>query len=346
MNPLVAAAAALYDRAITARNRRFDRGEGVVRFDRPVVSIGNLSVGGTGKTPMVRLVVERLRSVGADPCIAMRGYGASRRSDGRSDEADEYAASLADLPIVARANRTEGLIELFGTERGERVDCVVLDDGFQHRRIARDLDIVLLDATRDPADDRLLPAGRLREPMASLIRAHAAVITHAERAEPDRIERMRCSARGWNPDLLLAVAQHAWRSVRVHAAEGESEQPVSWLARRRVFVACAIGNPEALLAQAHGACREVAGQLVLRDHDPFDARTVRRLRSEARDADAILVTGKDWAKLAHENPALWPCPVVVPTLEMALTDGAEGLLAAIDGVAAAAIEQRADRLGP
>ena len=113
---LLSPVSALYKREITRRNAKFDRGEGVVTLDRPVISIGNLSVGGTGKSPTVAMVVRTLRDAGFWPAVAMRGYGSGKTAHGSSDEADEYRALFPDLPIVAQPNRTLGLIELFGTE--------------------------------------------------------------------------------------------------------------------------------------------------------------------------------------------------------------------------------------
>ena len=177
------ALALAYGCIIDRRNARYDARQGVVTLDRPVVSVGNLSVGGTGKTPMVAALARALLDGGRNPCIAMRGYASNRRSDGLSDEAAEYQRELPGVPIVARADRLLGLIHLFAAEEGERVDTVLLDDGFQHRRIARQVDIVLLDASRNPFTDRLLPAGWLREPVGSLARATHVVITHAELAD-------------------------------------------------------------------------------------------------------------------------------------------------------------------
>ncbi len=328
----------LYASQIGARNDRFDRGEGVVTFDRPVISIGNLSVGGTGKTPMVRRVIDRLRLTGHDPCIAMRGYGSSRRADGRSDEADEYAAAFDDLPIVARPDRTEGLIALFGTERGERVDTIVLDDGFQHRRIARALDVVLIDATRSPMEDALLPLGRLREPMASLARAHAVVITHTERASAVAANDIARAALAANADLLVATAEHAWAGVTVSG----TEHPVAWLAGKTVLPVCAIGNPGAFLESVRSAAGRVLDPVVLRDHDPYAAATIRRIVRAASPADAIVTTAKDWAKLRETDPSAWPCPVAVPQLEMRLVTQAE----AFDRLTLAAAQTPQDTLDP
>src|SRR4051794_5329108 len=148
--PVGAALAAVYSWEIGRRNRRYDAGRGVVRFDRPVISVGNLSVGGTGKTPMVAHIVGVLLQAGHTPAIAMRGYG-SKASGGRSDEAEEYRRKFPGVPVLARPDRTLALIEQFAREHddagGRQSDVVVLDDGFQHRKIARDLDIVLVDAS-------------------------------------------------------------------------------------------------------------------------------------------------------------------------------------------------------
>ncbi|MEM9166061.1 MAG: tetraacyldisaccharide 4'-kinase [Planctomycetota bacterium] len=331
---------ALYRREISRRNKRYDRGEGVVTFDVPVISVGNLSVGGTGKTPMVRRVIEILRDAGRDPCIAMRGYGSSRRADGKSDEAEEYAAEFIDLPVVAQPNRTEGLIELFGTERGARVDCVVLDDGFQHRRIARQLDIVLIDSTRDPREDTLLPGGRLREPMASLSRSHAVVITHAESAETHTVSGLSGSVAGWAPKALIAVAEHAWNVLDVLENGVTRPQPLAWLAGMRAVLTCGIGNPSAFIQQASEACGSIVHTDIRRDHDPYKPATLTRLRSACEKADVLVTTGKDWVKLHGELASGWPCPVAVPRLAMRFREGGQ----AFDAAVLAAAEPEGGRL--
>lgn len=321
LRSILAPLSRVYGSQIAKRNLGFDQGQGVVTLDRPVISVGNLSVGGTGKTPMVRRIIGLLREAAFDPCIAMRGYGSKKSATGRSDEADEYAAAFDDLPIVAQPNRTEGLIELFGTERGARVDCVVLDDGFQHRRIARQLDIVLLDATRSPLDDDLLPLGRLREPIESLARAHAVVVTHTERAERGEVDAILERAFGVNPALTAAVAEHAWARLKV----GDETHPVEWLAGRRVLPVCAIGNPEPFLASVAAAAGSTVEPIVLRDHDPYGSGAVARIRRAAANAEAIVTTAKDWAKLGRLPADSWPCPVAVPELEMRLIAGGDSL---------------------
>lgn len=329
----------IYRAAIARINRRFDRGKGVVRFDRPVISVGNLSVGGTGKTPMVAFLVGALLGAGHRPCIAMRGY----KGEGDSDEAAEYRRMFPGVPVVARANRTLGLIQLFGAEHqrgGAHSDCIVLDDGFQHRQIARDLDIVLIDATRDPFMDRLLPAGWLREPVRSLKRADWVALTHAESVQPadlTALDRRIAGVRGRGAE---SVARHAWKDLAVAERGAERREAVSWLAGKRVLAVCAIGNPGPFLAAARKVTGgALAGEIVLPDHDAYSAATVARVLARAGEirAQVILVTEKDWSKLAAVE--VWPCPVARPGLAMSFDRGGEALIErALDTIARGAPE--------
>jgi len=318
---LLGPATKLYRREITRRNAKFDAGEGVVTLDRPVISVGNLSVGGTGKSPMVAHVIEVLRADGRQPCVAMRGYGAKHTAHGTSDEADEYAARFEGLPIVAQPNRTEGLIELFATERGESVDSIVLDDGFQHRRIARTLDIVLIDATRSPFDDELLPTGRLREPVDSLFRAEVVVLTHAEAVTDAALRSVRQSVLEVNRDVVMVIAEHAW--VGLDVLGSKEDQPVSWLSGKHVLPVCAIGNPGPFVEHVERVSAASAEPMVLRDHDPYKRGTVAKLIALAKGCDAIVCTAKDWSKLRHVASDSWPCPVVRPRLAVRLRENGD-----------------------
>lgn len=321
--PLGALASVIYGKVIAARNVAFDAGRGVVHMDRPVISVGNLSVGGTGKTPMVVHVLGVLRDAGRKPCVAMRGYRAG--PDG-SDEAALYRRVRAGVPIVARPDRVEGLIELFATSEGDGVDTIVLDDGFQHRRLARQLDIVLLDATRSVFLDQLLPSGWLREPVSSLARAHAVVVTHAERVPPRIVDDMQRRVRDVAPNILLTSARHEWLDLRVHHGHDVQVRPVDWLRSKRVVAACAIGNPDAFIAHVRDAAgRELVARVVLRDHDPFNVATIARIVKAAEKCDAIVVTEKDWTKLASVPSEKWPCAVAVPRLGLQFDRGGDEL---------------------
>jgi tetraacyldisaccharide 4'-kinase len=322
LRPIAPVASWVYRKGLDRRNAAFDAGRGVVTFDRPVISVGNLSVGGTGKTPTVAWLASLLRSAGLDPCIAMRGYGSEGRPES-SDEAQLYKAQFDDLPVVAQPNRVEGLLDLFATPRGTRVTTVLLDDGFQHRRIARQFDLVLIDAAKDPWQDRLLPAGWLREEPSALSRAHGVLITHAPDPNASNVAAIRDRIRTVSPHATIATADHAWNGLDI---EGRERAPVEWLRGKRLFACCAIGNPNAFIAQIASEARApLAGTMILRDHDPFSDATIRKLMSlvaEAR-ADAIVTTAKDWSKLQRVRE--WPCPVARPNLTMRFTSNEEAL---------------------
>ncbi len=320
------ALAPLYGAAVARRNRRYDRGRGVVTLDRSVISVGNLSVGGTGKTPLVIHLARRLLEAGRRPCIAMRGYGSSRSPAGLSDEAAQYREELHAVPVVARPNRVEGLIDLFATPEGERVDCVILDDGFQHRRLARQLDIVTIDTTRDPFRDRLLPAGWLREPVASLRRARWVVLTHAESAAPGAVYALGTAVRAIDSGIRVAIARHTWSELLIETPQGIGCADVGWLRAKNLLVVCALGNPGPFL----GAVEKAVGgrpveRIVLRDHDPYRDPTIRRILDAAKGRDAVVTTAKDWTKLVREPIGNWPCPVARPHLELAFDAGREDL---------------------
>jgi tetraacyldisaccharide 4'-kinase len=314
----------VYRAEVARRNRRFDARRGVVTIDRPVISVGNLSVGGTGKTPMVQRLVGWLREAGHRPAIAMRGY---RARGGLSDEAAAHADAFAgEVPVVAQPDRLEGLLRLFATDAGRAVDVVVLDDGFQHRRIARQLDLVLADASRPFDGDRCLPAGWLREPPASLARASAVVITHAELVDASGLRGVLDAIRAHAPAAVHAVCAHAWDGLVVAGESSEETRPVAWLAGRRVAAACAIAHPEAFFAAAERAVGgPLAARLALRDHDPIGPGTCARLAQLARGCEVLLVTEKDWTKLRRRDPARMGVRVARPTLSLAFREGESDL---------------------
>ncbi len=314
-----------YERLTAIRNGWYDVNAGT-RLDRAVVSIGNLSAGGTGKTPMVIHLVGVLRASKLVPAIAMRGYKAPGGNPAMSDEAQEYARALPLVPLAVGKDRAAELKEMFTTRRGHDVNCVLLDDGFQHRQLFRDLDIVLIDASRSPFTDHQLPAGMLREPVAGLKRAHAVVITHAQAVSRDQLATLASEVRRVHGKPPLAVCGHAWRTLV--AGEGQNERNMSpdVLRGKRIAAACAIGNPTPFLA-AIRALGEIVHELVLPDHDPFSAGAVKKFAQGARDTktDAIVVTEKDWSKLRDHPANTWPCPVLRPRLALSFTQGEQAL---------------------
>lgn len=336
--PLAWCAARVYGLGVSLRNARFDRGVGVRRLEVsgvcvPVISVGNLTAGGTGKSPFVAWVCAELVRAGAQPVIAMRGYGAEAPE--QSDEAREYATTAPGARVVVDPDRVSALhAALTQVDAADLARCVVvLDDGFQHRRLARDLDIVLVDATRPGLDGDLLPAGWLREPAGSIARAGLVVLTKAhDAAQLGRAAQLVARARGRAHD---AACEHAWHAVSVFEGGEERTAGVDALAGREVLSACALGNPAHFHGMVERAGARIVRRLELGDHVPF---TPVELDAEASaaGAEAIVLSRKDLVKL-YEMPRT---PVFVPELALRFLgvesgggDGASALRAAISAAA-------------
>ncbi|MEP6991103.1 MAG: tetraacyldisaccharide 4'-kinase [bacterium] len=253
----------------------------------PALSLGNLTVGGTGKTPMTAWAAAGLRARGARPAIVMRGYG--------DDEPLVHARLNADVPVVVDSDRVRGA----ETARAGGADCVLLDDGFQHRRIARVSDWVLVSAERWRDDLRLLPAGPLREPVHALRRADVLVVTRKSAVHADAL-RIGNRLRGHYPHLDLAVC-HLALGALVDALTGE-ERPLSWLAGRHATAAAAIGEPAAFFAQLTAAGAQLDAR-TFRDHHAFTPDDVARLTAAANRREGLICTLKDAVKLAPRWPA-------------------------------------------
>jgi tetraacyldisaccharide 4'-kinase len=289
--PLAHVAAFAYGMGVRARNSLWDANiRKPTSVGIPVISVGNVSVGGTGKTPFVRWCVEALQASGHHPVIALRGYGAR---DGVSDEAEEFRAMLPGVPVAVGADRVASIARARAAD--PRVDCAVLDDAFQHRQIARDLDIVLVDAGRPAINGALLPAGWLREPACALRRASMVIVTRATCIDPilaAQIERLH----GAPP---AAWTRHAWTRVERFGAGGR-DMPLAALDGAHLVVATALARPEAFVADvaAHGG--RIAGDFRFRDHHAFSIQDVETIAARARaKGAAVICSGKDWAKLSR-----------------------------------------------
>ena len=297
-----------YRALVALRNTLFDRGRGVRRIGLPVISVGNLTTGGTGKTPLVMLIVRHLQAVGERPAIAMRGYKPS--AAGQSDEAQEFAAALQGVPVIVGGDRFASVamfLKVFDRDHGENAErptCIVLDDGLQHRQLARDLDIVLMAADVDLTMERMLPTGDLREPLRGVSRARLIVMTHAGTRERELAEGTHWSKRVLAEANLaerVVLADHRWLGIL--DASGTLHE-VSHLRAVPTFACCAIGRPESFLRQAaqHALLR---GELALPDHDRYSQAMVKLIiqQAAAARASALLVTEKDFTKL--QDRAAW-----------------------------------------
>ena len=322
LRPLTIPASWAWGLLINRRNRRFDHGIGVHRASVPVISVGNLTTGGTGKTPMVHWIVDRLLDAGRKPSVCLRGYGASAGT--KSDEQKLFESAWTDVPVLADPDRVDALVDHLSGPVD--TDCAVLDDGFQHRHLDRDLDLVLVDATRPLEQQRLLPDGHLRESCSSLSRASAVIVTHATEVDPE----LAAFIEHWHGSPPLAWTEHRWTCVHVHSADACIEQRVSWLSGRRFVTRLGIGHPDAVHEQLHAAGATTTFNMPAADHAPFSSSELRELAQRALGADGVFMTAKDWVKVQPMLEFLGDTPVIIPMLRLRFIAGEGDLLERIE----------------
>jgi tetraacyldisaccharide 4'-kinase len=292
------------------------------RLEGPVVSVGNVSVGGSGKTPVVQWIAGRLREAGPRTvAVLSRGYGGRFRGDvlivGDGREVQATADEAGDEPVML-ARSLPGVVVAVGPRRdvvGREVErrfgpCVhVLDDGFQHLRLHRDLDLVCLDV-RD-TDDRPLPAGRLREGPEALGRADVIVLTRLEAATE---EERRALERRLGLERTFRVRREVggWRTLE----GGEAATP------GRVLLFAGIARPERFETDAASTGATIVDRAFFPDHHRYRAQDIRRLIARARDegADALGTTAKDAVRVEGLVPGESGPPILVLPLAVSFSD--------------------------
>jgi tetraacyldisaccharide 4'-kinase len=305
-----------------------------------VVSVGNLTVGGTGKTPIVILLTEWLLAKGQRVAILSRGYKRASAvpyllvSDGSRILADPSVAG--DEPFLM-AQRCPHAIVAVGADRvalgrwvleQHSVDCIVLDDGFQHRSLHRDVDLVLLDATDAAGLDALLPSGRLREPLQGLDRASAVMITRAEsRQDVEAIQsRLQTVAYPYEDAIEVVFRPESFMAI----ISGE-QQPVGWGRKKTAWLVSGIGNSRSFRRSAESIGLEILGETVFEDHHRYRDDEIRQIRTkvQANGSEIVLTTEKDGGKL---SPFLLPSdPWWMLRLGTEVVRGEERLHRLIDG---------------
>jgi tetraacyldisaccharide 4'-kinase len=321
---------------VLVRRALYDRGWWPSRrAGVPVISVGNLSTGGTGKTPFCAWLVRELSARGVRPGLLSRGYGGENGA--RNDEALLLERSCPGVPHVQDPDRVRGAREL------ERlgVEAIVLDDGFQHRRLARDLDLVLVDATRPwglppPRDGSrranepmcaLLPRGLLREPRSSLARADAIVITRADQVDAESLLALERAIERSALGRPIARAEH--RAIRIVDERGSASNS-SLLAEREVDLVSAIGNPEAFEESVRATGAIVREHRVFPDHHRYARADVDGLGADGRP---LVTTAKDAVKLERFGVAF-----LALEIEIEIVRGGSALQALFDAVLRARAE--------
>ena len=318
--------AAPYGVAVYGRNRAFDLGLLPIHScPAPVVCIGNLSLGGTGKTPLVAWAARHLAALGMQPAIVSRGYGARRGQT--SDEAAELSLLVPGVLHVADADRVAAARR--AVARG--ANAIVLDDGFQHRRLARDLDIVAVDATDPFGCGFLFPRGLLREPLSGLARADAVVLTRCTLVTAARRTEIReaLARHAGSPPPVWAEAAH--RPVSLRQAGG-GRLPLELLRGRRIVACAGIGNPDAFLKSLEHLGAEIAAFRAFADHHLYQAEDINTLGvwAEREKATLLVTTLKDLVKIQRDEVAGIPVAAVEIAIEfLAGGDEMAALLASL-----------------
>lgn len=283
----------LYAAAERVRRWSYDRQlRSISRVEVPVISIGNLTTGGVGKTPLVAWMVEQLQLAGATPGILSRGY---RSLDGQANDEKLLLDLLCPgTPHMQNPDRIAGAREAISRHR---CDTLVLDDGFQHRRLGRDLDIVLIDALNPWGYGCLLPRGLLREPAAALRRAQWVCLTRIDQVDDATIAALRTEVRRWSAAPLTEIA---FRPLGLVNARGE-RQPLDRLHQAAIGACCGIGNPASFLRAltALGAPPTADRFRAFPDHHPYTATDRAELADwvQRTGVELLVVTQKDLVKL-------------------------------------------------
>ena len=281
----LAVLAPAYGAAIAVRNAMFDRGaRHPKRLPRTTVSIGNITAGGVGKPPMTIALCRMLQSADHTPAILLRGHG--------NDETHEYRAALDEgVPVEADPDRTRGAARALAARPD--ADVFLLDDAFQHRQVARDLDLVLIDGLEPFGFEHLLPRGLLREPVKNLRRADAVIVTRADLLPGDVRRMLDATIESLTGRPPIAHAAHTWHG---YTDEHGGEQPLTLFAGRQVLGVCGLGNPRGF--EQSLARHALTGSIfTFPDHHAYTAADLYNIFTAANDhGTAIVTTEKDWVK--------------------------------------------------
>ncbi|HEV8604994.1 MAG TPA: tetraacyldisaccharide 4'-kinase [Tepidisphaeraceae bacterium] len=288
-----------YASATRIRNTLYDRGIlASHRLPVPVISVGNITAGGTGKTPIVRWLAQGIKERNFNPAILMRGY--HRSAAGISDEQALLTEQLKVHGIIVHAQPDRVAGGRHVLVQHPQTNLFILDDGFQHRRLARDIDILLIDATNPFGHGHVPPRGLLREPPTGLRRATAIIFTRCEQVPATALDAIERNVRKYTPaPIFHARFDHSGLRTPSLPTSAPSDLSLDALKSRRIFVVAAIANPTPLESSLRKISAEYKGTWWLPDHhhySPSDLATLLRRATQA-GADTIITTEKDWVKL-------------------------------------------------
>ena len=294
--------------------------------DAVVISLGNITTGGTGKTPLVIWLCKKIIS-DYQCAILTRGYKTiAEESKKLTDEPAIFSESCPEVKVIVNPDRVAGAEEAaikFGTK------VLIMDDGFQHRRLARDLDIVAIDATLPFGYGRMLPAGLLREPVSSLKRASAVVITRCDQIAENELSELEEKLRLINPEMVISRSIHA--SAYVKSIDNK-EISLEQLRGKKIFAFCGIGNPGSFLTTIKTTGAELIGSKIFNDHHLYTEACIADIfeQAERLKADLILTTQKDKNKITWPESSKTEIPLAYIGIEIKFLSGEEKLWGLIE----------------
>ena len=328
-------ATAGYSIIIWLRNFLYSKGWlKAYRANAVVISIGNITVGGTGKTPLVIRLCELLGKKDISCAILTRGYKTKKGKF--SDEPAIFAESCPDAKVIVNPDRVAGAkeaVEKFGAK------ALIMDDGFQHRRLARDVDVVTIDGTQPFGYGRMLAAGLLREPIASLKRADAVIITRCDQISETELTQLEERLRQANPDMIIARSVHVPISAKSMSGE---EISIDELKGKSIFAFCGIGNPDAFLNTLEKLGANPVGSKIYNDHYQYTNNDIADIYEEAGhfQADLILSTQKDRTKINLLGSVKKGIPFAYLAIELKFLSGEDKFTQLIENVLAVKIVSR------
>jgi len=311
--------------------RRFAYRRGLLRVRRapiPVISVGNVTWGGTGKTPLTGYLAKGLLARGTLPAVVSRGYGEPARSGmrphaGKSDETVVHAEKLPGVPVGANPNRIQG-----GREAAARgAKGALLDDGLQHLPLARDLEIITIDSTNPFGNGRLLPGGILRESPKVLRLADVVVLTRTDQIEPGPLAALKSRVRKLAPRAALVTSRHRPEGLSGYLVA--NERPLEELQGLPVAIFSGIGNPEAFGRTVRGLGAAVVSERRFPDHHVFSDEEMAGVgrATETAGAKMVLTTEKDAVKIRRDPR--WSVPLYVLKVSMEILEGEAELWRAV-----------------
>src|SRR3989338_434425 len=302
-----------------------------IRLPVKIISIGNITTGGTGKTPLVEFTAKYLNEMGKKVAILSRGYGGNNSSqesnDNVNDECLTLRENLQDVPLLVgkdRARKGEKAI------RDYAADCLILDDGFQHLKLKRDLDIVVINSLNPFGGENLIPRGNLREPLKNLVRADLFVISHCNQSNEQTIKSIYTRLNQINPHAPVCESVH--RPVYIeNITDGSTLEP-EWLKGKMIYGLSAIGNPESFAFTLNKLEAVLIRYRVFSDHHVYTKEEIGDVISETKSlgADAIVVTQKDIVKIRKMN--IKDANILSLKIEIQITKGIEFYEEAINKV--------------